>query len=196
MNFAVLADHRIKLKESEKKDKYRDLDREFKKLRSMKVTIIKIVIGAFGTVTKGLLKGREVERRPSKILHYQKRSEYWEESWRLKKACYLSNSSERPSADADVKNSQRATITKKQKWEEKQLYGSFKRQTDEILLEKTWTRRGKGNLIRETESLLIAERNNAILDEVEFNITGPPRDDWTPKSSASATTPRRKKWSR
>ena len=47
----------IKLKECEKKDKYLDLARELKKLWSMKVTIIPIVIGAFGTVTKGLLKG-------------------------------------------------------------------------------------------------------------------------------------------
>ena len=49
----------IKLKECEKKDKYLDLARELKKLRNMKVTIILIVIGAFGTVTKGLLKGLE-----------------------------------------------------------------------------------------------------------------------------------------
>ena len=54
--FAVPADHRIKMKECEKKDKYLDLARELKKLWNMKVTIIPIVIGAFGTVTKGLLK--------------------------------------------------------------------------------------------------------------------------------------------
>ena len=59
VDFAIPADHRIKLKECEKKDKYRDLDRELKKLWNMKVTIIPIVIGAFGTVTKGLLKGLE-----------------------------------------------------------------------------------------------------------------------------------------
>ena len=59
VDFAVPADHRIKLKECEKRDKYRDLARELKKLWSMKVTIISIVIGAFGTVTKGLLKGLE-----------------------------------------------------------------------------------------------------------------------------------------
>ena len=41
----------------EKKDKYFDLARELKKLLNMKVTIIRIVIGAFGTITKGLLKG-------------------------------------------------------------------------------------------------------------------------------------------
>ena len=33
-----------------------DLVREFKKLWNMKETIVPIVIGAFGTITKGLLK--------------------------------------------------------------------------------------------------------------------------------------------
>ena len=50
---------RIKVKECEKKDKYHDLARELKTLWNMKVAIIPIVIGAFGTVTKGLLKGLE-----------------------------------------------------------------------------------------------------------------------------------------
>ena len=59
VDFAVPADDRIKLKECEKKDKYLDLARELKKLWNMQVTIIPIVIGAFGTVTKGLLKGLE-----------------------------------------------------------------------------------------------------------------------------------------
>ena len=59
VDFAVPADYRIKLKESEKKDKYLDLARELKKLWNMQVTIIPIVIGAFGTVNKGLLKGLE-----------------------------------------------------------------------------------------------------------------------------------------
>ena len=45
----------------------------------------------------------------------------------------------------------RTTITRKQKWEEKQLYGHFKRQTREISYEK-----------RETESLLIAAQNNSL----------------------------------
>ena len=47
VNFAVPADNRIKLKESEKKNKYLDLVREWKKNYV-------IVIGAYGTVTKGL----------------------------------------------------------------------------------------------------------------------------------------------
>ena len=57
MDFAAPADHWIKLKEGEKKDKYQDLASELKELWNMQVTIIPIVIGAFGTLTKGLLKG-------------------------------------------------------------------------------------------------------------------------------------------
>ena len=57
MNFTVPVDLWVKLKESEKKDKYLDLARELKKLRKIKVTIIPIIIGALGTFTKGLLKG-------------------------------------------------------------------------------------------------------------------------------------------
>ena len=52
VDFAVSADHRIKLKEYKKKDKYLALARELKKLWNMKVTIIPIVIGAFGTEIK------------------------------------------------------------------------------------------------------------------------------------------------
>ena len=51
VDFAVPADHRIKLKESEKKGKYLDLARELKKLWNMKVTIVPVVIGS---VTKVL----------------------------------------------------------------------------------------------------------------------------------------------
>ena len=40
----------------------------------------------------------------------------------------------------------RATIMRKQKWKEKQLYGCFKRLTSNILHEKTWTWLRKGNL--------------------------------------------------
>ena len=56
----------------------------------------------------------------------------------------------------------RMTITRKQKWEEKQLYGRFKRLINNISHKKTWTWLRKGNFKRETESLLIAAQNNAI----------------------------------
>ena len=48
-----------KTEKCEKRDKYLDLARELKKLWNMKVTVIPIVIGAFGTITKELLKGLE-----------------------------------------------------------------------------------------------------------------------------------------
>ena len=59
VDFAVPADHRTNLKECAKKDKYIDLARQLKKLWNMKVTIVPIVIGAFGTITKVLLKDLE-----------------------------------------------------------------------------------------------------------------------------------------
>ena len=56
VDFAVPDDHRVKLKESEKKDKYLDLARELKKLWDMKTTVILIETGAFSTVTKRLVQ--------------------------------------------------------------------------------------------------------------------------------------------
>ena len=56
MDFAVPADHRVKLKENEKMDKYLDLARELKKLWNMKVKVIPIVVGALGTAPKKLGK--------------------------------------------------------------------------------------------------------------------------------------------
>ena len=64
--------------------------------------------------------------------------------------------------DTDNKMFNRMTITRKQKCEGKQLYGRFKRLINNISLEKTWSWLRKGNLKRETESLLIATRNNVI----------------------------------
>ena len=57
MDIAALADHRVKLKESEKKDKYWDLAREVKKLWNKKVTGIPTVISPLIKVTKELVKG-------------------------------------------------------------------------------------------------------------------------------------------
>ena len=76
----------------------------------MKVTIIPIVIGAFGTITKGLQKGLEdleVGGRAETIqtTTLLEQPEYWEGSWRLKETCCHSNSSERTSANTDEKNS-------------------------------------------------------------------------------------------
>ena len=61
MDFAVLADHRGKLNESKKKDKYLDLACELKKLWNMKVTIIPIVIGALIQYLEDLILTGRVE---------------------------------------------------------------------------------------------------------------------------------------
>ena len=52
----------------------------------------------------------------------------------------------------------RTTITRKQKWEEKQLYGYFKRQTNENSHEKTWTWLKKASLKRQRGFLLLATK--------------------------------------
>ena len=47
-------------------------------------------------------------------------------------------------------------------WEGKQLYGRFIWLINNISQQKTWTWLKKGNLKRETESLLIAAKNNTV----------------------------------
>ena len=57
MDFAIPANHRVNIKQSEKTNEYTDLARELKKQWGMRVTMIPIVDG---TVSKGL-EGRLVE---------------------------------------------------------------------------------------------------------------------------------------
>ena len=57
VDFAVPADHGVKIKESEKGDKYLDIARELKKLWNMKVTLIPMVVYALGTIPIVLVKG-------------------------------------------------------------------------------------------------------------------------------------------
>ena len=59
VDFPVPVDHRVTLKECKKRDKYLNFARQLKKLWNLKVTIIPILIGALGTVTKGLIQGLE-----------------------------------------------------------------------------------------------------------------------------------------
>ena len=110
VNFSVLADHKVNLKKGEKKDKYLNLPRESKKTWNINVTVIPTVIVALGTVSKLLAQGMEClkirdEWKPSKKQHYGDRPEYWEECRRLEETCCHSNSSEKPSANAGVKDS-------------------------------------------------------------------------------------------
>ena len=57
MDFVVPAYLRVKLKDNEKNDKYRDLAKVLNKLWDMKLTLIKIVIDVLNTVIKGLVQG-------------------------------------------------------------------------------------------------------------------------------------------
>ena len=57
LDFAIQANHRIKLKESKKRNKYQDLARELKKLWNLKVMMISIATGALSMVTNGLIQG-------------------------------------------------------------------------------------------------------------------------------------------
>ena len=59
MDFAILADHRVKIKENKKRDKYLDLARELKILWSKKVTEKPFIIGVIRMVPKGLVRRRE-----------------------------------------------------------------------------------------------------------------------------------------
>ena len=110
VDFAVPADHRIKLKELFKVGQVPRLARESKKLRNMPVTIRPIVIGAFGTVTKGLLKeledlevGRRVETVQTTVL--SRTAKILRRVLEIEETCCHSNSSEKPAANADLKNS-------------------------------------------------------------------------------------------
>ena len=59
VDFAIPVDHRVKIKENKKRDKYLDLAKELKKLCNMRVMVIPIVIGEHGTVSKYLERGLE-----------------------------------------------------------------------------------------------------------------------------------------
>ena len=50
------ADARVEQKEQEKMDRYQDMARELKRLWKVETKVILIVVGALGTVAKGLEK--------------------------------------------------------------------------------------------------------------------------------------------
>ena len=59
VDFAAPADHWVKIKENQKRDKCLDLTKELRKLWNMKVMEIPTVVGTLGTIPKGLVKGLE-----------------------------------------------------------------------------------------------------------------------------------------
>ena len=76
------------------------------------MTVIPVITGALVMILKDLVKRLEVlevrvQAETIQTTAFKNWPEYREESWRLEKTCCLSDSNERPSADAGVKNSQR-----------------------------------------------------------------------------------------
>ena len=110
VDFAVPADHRVKLKESEKKDKYLDLARGLKKQGSDGYTYCNWC-SLYSHKRIGIGTGGLGNERTSGDQHYcWNRSEYQEKSWRLEKTWLHSDSSGKPSANAGVENSQMSKI--------------------------------------------------------------------------------------
>ena len=88
-----------------------DLARELKKVWNMKVTIIPIIIGALVTLNEGLLKGMEVLEITRRMATIQitvllRTARILKRVLETKETYCHSNSSEKPSANADLKNSQ------------------------------------------------------------------------------------------
>ena len=110
----IPVDHRIKLKVSEKRDKYQDFAEELKrnKLWNMKVTVIPFIIDGLGTILKRFVKGLEdlgirwqVETiQATALLGLARILRRVLETY-----CY-SYYSEKPSANACMKSSQKSKI--------------------------------------------------------------------------------------
>ena len=83
----------------------------------------------------------EIESRPSNVRHYWNRPQYWEESWRPEETCCFSDCREKPLL--------------------MMLWKTYK-EYDHNNNNNTWAWLRKGNLKRETESLLIAAQDNSI----------------------------------
>ena len=71
----------------------------------------------------------------------------------------------RKNTDNTIDN--RMTITRKQEWEGKQLYGCFKRLINNISHDKTWAWRRKGNFKREMAAQNSAVRTNHIKARID-----------------------------
>ena len=92
-------DHIVKVKECKKRDKYRYLAREPRKLWNLKVTVIPVVIGALGGVTKGLVQRLEYLENRRRVENGQNTKKSPEN---LRSRCH-SDSNGKPSGNAGEK---------------------------------------------------------------------------------------------
>ena len=90
------------MKESEKIDKYLDLSRERKKLLKMKVTVIPVVVGTLGMVSKDQENRLgELDLRGRLETTQTTAQEYLEESCKHGKTCCHSDSRGKPPVKTD-----------------------------------------------------------------------------------------------
>ena len=52
----VPSDRNVALKETEKKNKYKDLELEIQRMWHMRTEVIPVVVGALGTIKKGMIE--------------------------------------------------------------------------------------------------------------------------------------------
>ena len=106
MDFVVLADHKVKVK-NEKIAKYLDLARELKKLWNMRMTLIPNVVGALGMVPKGVEKRlEELEKVRIETIQITTLLRLVRILRGVLETCCHSDFSERPPANITVKNLQ------------------------------------------------------------------------------------------
>ena len=111
MNFALSVDHWLKIKGSKKMDKCLNLARQLKKQWNMKVTVIQVVFGTLGTISKCLEKKLEELKIRGRIktiwtTALLRTARYLEECRKPEEIyCYL-DSSEKPQIKTGVKNLQ------------------------------------------------------------------------------------------
>ena len=102
------------------------------------------------------------EWRPSKWQDYWERPEYWEESGRLEETCCHSNSSERPSANVDAKNSR-----KKKKF---RYINKWYMRKPEAVLENE-THKLPGDFDRQMDHSIPVGRRGVVLTTMKKNLS-------------------------
>ena len=110
MDFVFQTDHKVINVESAKIDNYLDLAKELRKLWNKRVTVMLIVVGALGTVPKGLereLEELEIGRRIDRCWDI---SEYCEEFWSPMETWCHSDSRESMSAILFLKTRKEGNI--------------------------------------------------------------------------------------
>ena len=69
---SIPSDRNIALKEIEKKSKYKDLELEIQRMWQMKTEVIPVVVGALGTIKKGMVENIKRESERANVTETQK----------------------------------------------------------------------------------------------------------------------------